>query len=293
MATGSYLTPTYSRSQRFQEGDEEVETWMTCDTEDSGFQMLNDDEILTSCKKNPILLMRKRMKTSTTRTTKVWIREISFTRRPGLGYPRQTSRREDRYMVRNARVQPTASSAAIQTQVAPLSGAPASARTIRRRLAERHLVSQRSLHVLHLTPTHRRLRSEWCHARGKWTAAEWNQVVFSDESRFNLSSDDNCVRVWRRRVERLNPAFALQRHTAPTADVMACDVIAFNTRSPLVLIIGTITAQWYVHDILHPHVLPLMQRSARAIFQQDNVRPRTARLSQDCIRTVTTIPWSA
>ncbi|GFT97124.1 uncharacterized protein TNCV_3857911 [Trichonephila clavipes] len=40
------------------------------------------------------------------------------------------------------------------------------------------------------------------------------------ESRFNLSSDDNHVPVWRLRGERLNPAFALQRHTAPTAGVM-------------------------------------------------------------------------
>ncbi|GFX18287.1 uncharacterized protein TNCV_4305881 [Trichonephila clavipes] len=32
-----------------QEGDEEdVETWMACDGENCGFQMLNDDEIVTS-----------------------------------------------------------------------------------------------------------------------------------------------------------------------------------------------------------------------------------------------------
>ncbi|GFV10948.1 transposable element Tcb2 transposase [Trichonephila clavipes] len=60
----------------------------------------------------------------------------------------------------------------------------------------------------------------WYHARGNWTAVEWNQVVFSDESRFNLSSDNNRVRVWRPRGERLNPAFALQRDTAQTAGVM-------------------------------------------------------------------------
>ncbi|GFX67356.1 HTH_Tnp_Tc3_2 domain-containing protein [Trichonephila clavipes] len=41
-----------------------------------------------------------------------WIREMSFTRRPGSGCPRQTSRREDRHIVRNARVQTIASSAA-------------------------------------------------------------------------------------------------------------------------------------------------------------------------------------
>ncbi|GFT24901.1 hypothetical protein TNCV_3021831 [Trichonephila clavipes] len=36
-------------SAGFQECDEkDVETWMACDAEDCGFQMLNDDEIVTS-----------------------------------------------------------------------------------------------------------------------------------------------------------------------------------------------------------------------------------------------------
>ncbi|GFT57231.1 transposable element Tcb1 transposase [Trichonephila clavipes] len=77
-------------------------------------------------------------------------------------------------------------------------------------LAEGHLGLRHPLRVLPLTSTHRRLRLKWCHARGNWTAAEWNYAIFSDESRFNLSSDDNRVRVWRPRGERLNPAFSLQ-----------------------------------------------------------------------------------
>ncbi|GFW09570.1 transposable element Tcb2 transposase [Trichonephila clavipes] len=165
-----------------------------------------------------------------------WIREISFIRRPGSGRPRQTSHREDHHIVRNARVQSTASSAAIQAQ---------------------------------------------------------NQVVFSDESRFNLSSDDNRVHESRRRGERLNPAFALQRHTTPTAGMMVWRGIAYNTRSPLVLNRGTMSAQRYVHDILQPHVLPLMQWLPGALFQQDNARPHMARVSQDCVRTVTTLSWPA
>ncbi|GFX95280.1 transposable element Tcb1 transposase [Trichonephila clavipes] len=51
------------------------------------------------------------------------------------------------------------------------------------------------------------------------------------------------------------------------------------------------TPQRYVHDILQPHVLPLIQWLPRAIFQQDNAQPHTARVSQDCLRTVTTLPW--
>ncbi|GFX01319.1 transposable element Tcb2 transposase [Trichonephila clavipes] len=116
------------------------------------------------------------------------------------------------HMERNARIQPTASSVAIQAQVAPTLGAPVSSRTLRRRLAEGHLGSRHPLRVFPLMPTHRRLRLEWCHARSNWTATEWIQLVFSDKSGFNLSSDNNRVRVYRPRGERFNPAFALQRH---------------------------------------------------------------------------------
>ncbi|GFY15115.1 transposable element Tcb2 transposase [Trichonephila clavipes] len=178
-----------------------------------------------------------------------WIREMSFIRRPCSGRPRQTSRREDHHIIRNAHVQPTASSAAIQAQ--------------------------------------------WCRVRGNRTAVELNQVAFSDESRVYFSSDDNRVRVSRPHGERFNPAFALQRHAAPTTGVMVCGVFPYNTRSSLILIRGTMTAQRYVHDILQPHVLPLMLRLSGAIFKQGNAQPYTARMSQDCLHTVTILPWSA
>ncbi|GFW94413.1 transposable element Tcb1 transposase [Trichonephila clavipes] len=52
-------------------------------------------------------------------------------------------------------------------------------------------------------------------------------------------------------------------------------------------------AQRYVHDILQPHVLPFIQRLPGAIFQEDNAWPHTARMSQDCLLTVTTLLWPA
>ncbi|GFT58645.1 transposable element Tcb2 transposase [Trichonephila clavipes] len=130
-----------------------------------------------------------------------WIREMSFTRRQGR--LRQTSHREDIRIVE------------------PSLGFPVSSRTIRRRLAEGHLGSRHPIRVLPLTPTHRpppfgvvpRTRKLDC------SGIELGRL-FSYESRFNVSSDDNCVRVWKPCGERLNPAFALQRHTTPTAGVM-------------------------------------------------------------------------
>ncbi|GFV14325.1 hypothetical protein TNCV_807571 [Trichonephila clavipes] len=46
----------------------------------------------------------------------------------------------------------------------------------------------------------------------------------------------------RSRVESLNPVFALQQHTTPTAGVMVWGVISNITWSPIVLIRGTMTA---------------------------------------------------
>ncbi|GFV54394.1 hypothetical protein TNCV_57461 [Trichonephila clavipes] len=53
-----------------------------------------------------------------------------------------------------------------------------------------------------MTPIHRRLCLQWCRARRDLSATKWNQVVISDESRFNLSSDGNRVRVWRTRAQQ-------------------------------------------------------------------------------------------
>ncbi|PRD31169.1 UNVERIFIED_CONTAM: Transposable element Tcb2 transposase [Trichonephila clavipes] len=186
---------------------------------------------------------------------------MSFTRRPGSGRPRQTSHLEDRHIVRSACVQPTTSSATIQAQVA-LSLGPLCLFEPYEDTWLKDIWNRGA----NYTPTHRRLRLELSRARGNWTAADWNQVVFSDESRLNISSDD--IRVWRPRGERLNPAFALQRHTASRVGVMGWGAIAYNTLFPLVLIRDTMTAQRYVYDILQPHVFPLMQWLPEATFSK-------------------------
>ncbi|GFV14378.1 transposable element Tcb2 transposase [Trichonephila clavipes] len=80
---------------------------------------------------------------------------MSFTR-PGSGRLQQTSRREDRNIVRNTCVQQTASSAAIQAQVAHSLGAHVYSRTIGRSPAEGRLGSRCPLRVLLLKPTHRK-----------------------------------------------------------------------------------------------------------------------------------------
>ncbi|UYV68373.1 hypothetical protein LAZ67_5004125 [Cordylochernes scorpioides] len=163
-------------------------------------------------------------------------------------------------------------------------------RTISRRLVANGLNSRRPLRRLPLTPPNRRQSLEWCRARSTWMM-EWHRVVFSDESRFCLSSDSRRVRVWRRRGERSNPAAIVERPTVRQRGIMVWGAIAYDSRSPLLRIQGTMTAQRYVDDVLRPVTLPYLQGVLNALYQQDNARPHTARISQQALQDVQMLPW--
>ncbi|UYV68990.1 CLCN3 [Cordylochernes scorpioides] len=126
--------------------------------------------------------------------------------------------------------------------------------------------------------------------RSTWMT-EWHRVVFSDESRFCLSSDSRRVRVWRRRGERSNLAAIVERPTVRQRGIMVWGAIAYDSRSPLLRIQGTMTAQRYVDDVLRPVTLPYLQGVPNAIYQQDNARPHTARISQQALQDVQMLHW--
>ncbi|GFT89016.1 HTH_Tnp_Tc3_2 domain-containing protein [Trichonephila clavipes] len=146
------------------------------------------------------------------------------------------------------------------------------------------LRSRRPLRRLPLTPHHRQCRLDFCRPRATWSVTDWRRVIFSDESRFSLSADDHRTRVWRRTGQRSDPAFIVERHTAISQGVAVWGAISWDTRSSLVVLQGTLTARRYVDDILTPIVLPMLSSRPGAIYQQDNARPHTARLSQQCLQ---------
>ncbi|UYV81282.1 hypothetical protein LAZ67_20000646 [Cordylochernes scorpioides] len=51
------------------------------------------------------------------------------------------------------------------------------------------------------------------------------------------------------------------------------------------------TAQRYVDDVLRPVTLPYLQGVPNALYQQDNARPHTARISQQALQDVQMLPW--
>ncbi|UYV71948.1 hypothetical protein LAZ67_9001283 [Cordylochernes scorpioides] len=219
-----------------------------------------------------------------------WLEQGNVAIYRNVGATRVTSARVDRRILRQAVAAPQATCTAILQHVQDTLDHSISTRTISRRLVANGSHSCRPLRRLPLTPPNRRQRLEWCRARSTWMT-EWHRVVFSDESRFCLSSDSRRVRVWRRRGERSNPAAIVEHPTVRQRGIMVWGAIAYDSRSPLLRIQGTMTAQRYVDDVLRPVTLPYLQGVPNALYQQDNARPHTARISQQALQDVQMLPW--
>ncbi|GFU83437.1 transposable element Tc1 transposase [Trichonephila clavipes] len=115
-----------------------------------------------------------------------WTREGTRARKTGSGATRKTTRSEDRRIVRQALVDPTVTRSTIRADV----GVAIVPQIISRHLVEANLKSKRPFRALPLTPELRQLRLQWCQARSMWNITDWQKVVFSDESRFVLGTDD-------------------------------------------------------------------------------------------------------
>ncbi|GFW66801.1 transposable element Tcb2 transposase [Trichonephila clavipes] len=78
-----------------------------------------------------------------------------------------------------------ASSSQLAARWLTAAGVLISVSSIRRLLLHSGLRARVPLYRILLTENHRGLRLQWAHEHRAWLA-DWHQVVFSDESRFNL-----------------------------------------------------------------------------------------------------------
>ncbi|UYV61874.1 hypothetical protein LAZ67_1006915 [Cordylochernes scorpioides] len=116
-------------------------------------------------------------------------------------------------IVRLAVTNGSVTSRTVAQHIQSLTHHPVPARTIRCRLQQIGLSTRRPLLCLPLAQNHRRLRRHWCEER-MWTA-EWNGIVFTDESCFCLQQHYGRIRVWRHRGERMLNSCVMHCHTGP------------------------------------------------------------------------------
>jgi transposase len=68
--------------------------------------------------------------------------------------------------------------------------------------------------------------------------------------------------------------------------------ISNDCKTELVHVPGNLTAQRYRDEILQPHLMHVIDRQ-RELFQHDNARPHTARLTSDYLQqnNINVLPW--
>ncbi|GFX00645.1 transposable element Tcb1 transposase [Trichonephila clavipes] len=120
------------------------------------------------------------------------------------GHPRGTTSTDDRYIVLQARRN--------------------------RRLHGGGLFAQRTVP---LTPAHRRRRSLWCWEHRNFGDNEWGRVLFTDESRFSLSSDSHRILIWRARGSRNHPLNIIEREWYGGHGILVCGGIMLGSRTDL------------------------------------------------------------
>ncbi|GFV77300.1 transposable element Tcb1 transposase [Trichonephila clavipes] len=126
----------------------------------------------------------------------------------------------------------TATSRIIAQKIQSVTHHSVSTRTIQRRLQPSGMSARCPLLRLPLNGNPRRLHCQSCDERQTWTT-EWNDIVFTDESRFCLQHHGGQIRVWRHRGERLLNCCVIYRHTGPASGIMVWSGIEFLTAAPL------------------------------------------------------------
>ncbi|GFY08048.1 transposable element Tc1 transposase [Trichonephila clavipes] len=208
---------------------------------------------------------------------KQWTREGTHARKTGSRATRKTTRREDRKIVRQALVDPTVTRSTIRADVGIVP------QTFYRHLAEANLKSKCPFRALPLTPEHRQLRLQWCQARSMWNVTDWQKVVFSDEYRFVLGTDNNRIRVWRRPGPFLNGllgAIFQQDNARPHTARVAQDFLRQFQTLPWLVRSPDLSPVEHVWDQLKRpiaschsvHDLELAVQDLWAHLPQDNIR---------------------
>ncbi|GFW41189.1 transposable element Tcb1 transposase [Trichonephila clavipes] len=149
------------------------------------------------------------------------------------GRPRGTTPADDRYIVLQARRNRRQTAGEIARHTTQATGRPISRFTVARRLHGCGLFARRPVRCVPLMPAHWRRRSLWCREHRNWRDNEWGRILFTDESRFSLSSDSHRILIWRERESRNHPSNIIERDMYGGRGVLVWGGIMLGSRTDL------------------------------------------------------------
>lgn len=127
----------------------------------------------------------------------------------------------------------------------------------------------------YLTIAHKAKRLAFAKEHRHWTEDDWKNVIWTDESSFELGKTSRQIRVWRKPHEAYASKCLAPTFKSGRSSVMVWGAFSGFDKSPLVLMPegertakdfirnvydGTLSAFYFMHD--HPHHLTLMEDGA-------------------------------
>lgn len=202
------------------------------------------------------------------------------------GRPKKTSIHIDKQILRISKNNPFMSSRNIKNIIQEDYAVNVTSRTIRNRLIEGNLMARRPAKKPLLSKKNIAARIEFAKDHINWSEHQWERVIFSDESKFNLHKSDGRVYVRRPEHKRLDPKYVSTTLKFGGGSVMVWGCFSGFGVGPLYKIDGIMDRFMY-KDILINQMVPFAEdrMPLKHWFQQDNDPKHTSKLLRDWFAT--------
>ncbi|KAJ4450863.1 hypothetical protein ANN_02295 [Periplaneta americana] len=202
---------------------------------------------------------------------------------------RKTSPADDRLIVRKSKLYPRLTAVNLTHELIATTGANIHVTTVRRRLLEAGRRARKPIKKQLLAPVMCKKRLMWAKLHQHWTVNDWKNVLFSDESHFEVHG--HRVSYVRKGSEKVTAAHLQQAPKYPPK-VMCWGCFTHEGPGALIPIKGMMNSDKYIH-LLETRIVPQLQKSfpdGRCVFQQDLAPCHTFRKTTEFFNKKN-IPW--
>ena len=141
-------------------------------------------------------------------------------------------------------------------------------------------------------------RLKWARRYSKWSVKDWQEVIFSDESKFVIGFGDQGPRVWRKKWERYR-ADCLKRSVKHPASLMVWGCVSARGAGNLCFLKPgkTVNTEAYI-NILEAHLLSSIDdlfSDEKVVFQQDLAPAHNSKKTKEFLHlhNIEVLEWPA
>lgn len=192
--------------------------------------------------------------------------------KPRNGNKKKLSAANERYIMRNIRSDPCLSAPRLSHMLENYCGKTVSAETIRRIIRKNGYNGRKYLSKQIVNEINRKKRLDFALEHINKPVSYWRDVLFTDESKFNIFGSDGSRPVWRKANERIpvSKIRSTRQHSGVAVTVWGC--IAYNGIGNLHFIEGNMDKMMYL-NILRTNLsdcVRTLKLSSSYKFYQDN-----------------------